>query len=284
METKDSETGIARQFADSVENGKVSLMVLGQDEDSSFELEFASREEIELFASENIDLPQEVKESMLENQHNLDQAAQPGPNVSSLEAMYLIEARHSELANKIVAGERPSEAFFKDMAEKDAVDYARLNDVQKSKVNDDIALAGSMSPVYAAGMNSEKEISEMQDIEAPAKAVSGLSNEELEDIRRKLASANTTEAEQAKAKNAGIENFASVNRTGAELSKAVFIVPPSVAKDYLETNGEYFSKKDNRLMFRESKEGNSLRTTFTDKKAIADMMEVAKAKQWTNII
>lgn len=261
-----------RQFVDILEDGKVGIAVLGEDDE--FEKFFASRKEIEDFAQENEDLPNEILESMLNSQAELDNAKR-APSVSGAEAMYLIAARHVELANKLAAGEKPTPEFFSDLAEKDAADLAKLNEQQIGKVEEDIELAKSLSPAYAAILNNGGA----SVTKAQPNAL--LDDSELEDIRRKIAAANTTEVEQKR--SAEKSNGLVVARSGSELPKGLFIIPPSIEKDYLEKDGAFFSKKDNRLMFHESKEGNSLHTNHKDEKSIADMLEVARAKQWSSI-
>lgn len=263
-----------RQFVDILEDGKVGIAVLGDDEE--FERFFASRQEIENFAEENSDLPNEILESMLNSQAELDSVSKRTPSVSGTEAMFLIAARHVELANKLAAGEKPTPEFFSELAEKDAVDFAKLNEQQRAKVQDDIDLAKSLSPIYADALNSDGV-----PVAQKTHASDSLSDAELEELRRKVAAANTTEIEQKR--TAEKANGLAVSRSGSELPKGLFIIPPSVAKDYLEKDGAFFSKKDNRLMFHESKEGNSLHTNHKDEKSIADMLEVAKAKQWSSI-
>lgn len=248
-----------RQFVDFLEGGKVGIAVMGAE--SEFEKSFDTREEI--------------LESMLSNQDELDLAREPAKSITSDEAVYLIAARHVELSNKIASGEKPSTDFFKDLAEKDSVDLSRLDDKQRKKVQDDIDLASSISPIYSQIIAAGIEAGRNKD------TPSALSDAELEELRRKVAAANTTETEQKR--KAEMDNAVVVSRSGSELPRGLFIIPPSIAKDYLANDGEYYSKKDHRLMFHESPEGNSLHTNYKDEKSIADMLEVARAKQWSSI-
>jgi len=267
------ESQVERQFVDMVEDGRVGIIVGG--EDGAFQTYFSSREEIDVFAEDNPDLPNEILESMRDSQDDLDRAVIPVRTISSAEAVYLIAARHSELANNLAAGQKPNDEFFSKLAEQDAVDFAKLNQEQRNKVQEDIDFAKSISAAYLAAMTNDQS----DDTSSPMN--DRLTLAELEEIRRKTAAANSTQQEQKK--QAEMANSFSVERTGSELPKGLFVIPPSISKDYLENDGAFYSKKDNRLMFHEGKEGNILHTTHKDEKSVSDMLEVAKAKQWSTI-
>jgi hypothetical protein len=78
------------------------------------------------------------------------------------------------------------------------------------------------------------------------------------------------------------ENTIETPKRAGNLGASEFVVPLSVATRYSAIDGKYFAKdgkKDSvREMFRDH--GEKLTTSTTDKAAIADMVAVAKAKQW----
>lgn len=76
-------------------------------------------------------------------------------------------------------------------------------------------------------------------------------------------------------------NTVDVNRTGKELERGEFIMPRRIAQAYTEVDGKFFAKDSNRVMFEDR--GNKLATSTTDKAAIADMVALAKAKQWESL-
>jgi hypothetical protein len=73
------------------------------------------------------------------------------------------------------------------------------------------------------------------------------------------------------------------NPTGFELGKDEFIIPRALMQKYVEVDGKFYTKdaKSPRVMFED--QGNKLRTSTTDSEAIADMVTLAKAKQWTSL-
>jgi len=73
----------------------------------------------------------------------------------------------------------------------------------------------------------------------------------------------------------------SVNRSGKELGIDEFIMPRRISQTYTEQNGKFYSKDKNIVMFEDK--GQKLATSTTDKTTIADMIVLAKAKQWDNL-
>lgn len=76
-------------------------------------------------------------------------------------------------------------------------------------------------------------------------------------------------------------NSLDVMPKGRELERDDFIMPLRISKSYDELSGKFYAKDSNRLMFADK--GEKLVTSTTDKKAIADMVEYAKAKQWGSL-
>jgi hypothetical protein len=70
--------------------------------------------------------------------------------------------------------------------------------------------------------------------------------------------------------------------TSAELGKNEFVTPRAVAQRYVEADGKFFTReKPPRVAFEDC--GTKLRTSSTDSTAIADLVAVAKAKQWQSL-
>lgn len=81
------------------------------------------------------------------------------------------------------------------------------------------------------------------------------------------------------------DNQLETPKRAGNLGAGEFVVPLSVATRYSAIDGKYFAKdgkKDTvREMFRDH--GEKLTTSTTDKEAIADMVALAKAKQWKSL-
>lgn len=102
-----------------------------------------------------------------------------------------------------------------------------------------------------------------------------LDNQLDDDLRRRMA----RETEQA---GQGL-NSVDVQRSGRELDRGDFIMPRQITRNYNEVDGKFFTKdKDRPLVMFEDK-GDKLATSTTDKKAIEDMVTLAKAKQWDSL-
>jgi len=71
------------------------------------------------------------------------------------------------------------------------------------------------------------------------------------------------------------------DKKGGELDAGAFIMPRRIAQNYSEVDGRLYTKDGNRLMFQD--QGDKLATSTTDKAAIADMVALAKAKQWSTL-
>jgi hypothetical protein len=70
---------------------------------------------------------------------------------------------------------------------------------------------------------------------------------------------------------------------GKELGRGDYVVPRSVAHSYTEMDGKFYTKdvKNPRVVFED--QGNKLSTATTDPKAVANMVALAKAKQWDTL-
>ena len=89
------------------------------------------------------------------------------------------------------------------------------------------------------------------------------------------------EAAAAAAEAAAELNAATVQRKGGELDREEFIMPRRITQNYAEVAGKFYAKDGNRLMFQD--QGDKLATSTTDKATIADMVALAKAKQWESL-
>ena len=92
-------------------------------------------------------------------------------------------------------------------------------------------------------------------VQAAAKA-------EAEEKRKRI------EAEQLEAAR---PNTAEVKEpTGRELESGDFIMPRKITASYVEQDGKFFTKKDNRVAFED--DGKKLSTSSVNKETIADMV------------
>jgi len=101
----------------------------------------------------------------------------------------------------------------------------------------------------------------------------GLKDQLEDDLRRRKA----REQEQAML---GL-NSVDVQKSGKELGRGEFIMPRRIEQAYVEINGKFYAKDSERVMFEDK--GEKLLTSTTDKKAIEDMVTLAKAKQWESL-
>lgn len=111
-----------------------------------------------------------------------------------------------------------------------------------------------------------------------------LGNPEDRDFAEKMASAARDEAANNKANTVlALDNLMDAQESRKSLAKDDYIVPRSVANKYEQVDGKFFSKdeKSPRLMFEDK--GKALATSGTDRAAIADMVTLAKAKQWDSL-
>lgn len=260
-----------REFVDYVEDGKVKLAVR---ENEAVEIrEFDDLASIEAYLKENLDVPDDIRQSMIEERAELDreisvQTVSAAPmTIGGHETKYLIAARHAELENNLLAGVKPPASFYADLARKDVEDFAKLDGRGRDAVRPDFEKAASLSKEYA-------EIIKQVDLAEPVRATEQ-SAEELEELRKKLA-ANHAEP---LSKNG---NALEVERSGAELGRGAFVKPVVIARDYEEKGLEFHLKKKN-LYFRVSENGSSLHTNTPDKKIVEDMVALARAKQWRNL-
>lgn len=266
---------MAREFIDGVDDGKVAIGVRDENGENGFVQSFDTYEEIEQFAKDNPDLPEDIRESALAAQLQLNKQRK-APVFGPTEAKYAIAARHTQLENMIVAGTKPTKEYYESLAKQDKADYAKLDEQGRKVVQEDMGKAVLMSKEYAEGV---------RDVGLDSEAHKDLTvgGEDLDEVRKRLAAnfvAPLEEEEEKERKSS--TNQVILRRAGAELAKGAFIKPISLARDYEELGLEY-RMKSNSLAFRMSEAGNSLHTTTPDKKIIEDMIALAKAKNWTNI-
>jgi hypothetical protein len=105
-------------------------------------------------------------------------------------------------------------------------------------------------------------------------AVTQALEQQLEDERRRRIAREQEQAAQ------GV-NSVDVQRTGKELERDEFIMPRRITQTYTEIDGKFHTNEGNRVAFEDK--GNSLASSFTDKKTIEDMVALAKAKQWESV-
>lgn len=71
-------------------------------------------------------------------------------------------------------------------------------------------------------------------------------------------------------------------RTGKELARGEFIMPRRITQTYTEVEGKFYAKDSKtRVMFEDK--GERLATSATDKSTVADMVALARAKQWESL-
>lgn len=76
-------------------------------------------------------------------------------------------------------------------------------------------------------------------------------------------------------------NSVDLQKSGKELGQDEFIMPRSIQNAYTELNGKFYDKTTNRVVFED--QGQKLATATNDKKAVEDMIALAKAKQWDSL-
>jgi Large polyvalent protein-associated domain 7 len=86
-------------------------------------------------------------------------------------------------------------------------------------------------------------------------------------------------AAAAAAPSAPLKNTMEADKDQPILNRTDYIVPRAVASNYNELDGKFFAKDSQRLMFEDK--GKSLATSTDDKKAVADMVALAKSKNWS---
>jgi Large polyvalent protein-associated domain 7 len=77
------------------------------------------------------------------------------------------------------------------------------------------------------------------------------------------------------------DNSLDLQRNGREMERGDFVMPRKIMHAYSEVEGKFYAKDSTRLMFEDK--GDKLTTSTTDKAAIANMVDYAKAKQWENL-
>lgn len=78
-------------------------------------------------------------------------------------------------------------------------------------------------------------------------------------------------------------NSVDVQRSGKELESGEFMMPRQITQAYTEVDGKFYTKDKERPMVMFEDKGDKLATSTTDKKAIEDMVALAKAKQWDSL-
>jgi Large polyvalent protein-associated domain 7 len=86
-------------------------------------------------------------------------------------------------------------------------------------------------------------------------------------------------AELEKNKPTSVANAIEAERDQPILTRTEYVVPRAVVNSYNELEGKFYAKDSQRLMFEDK--GKSLSTSTDDKKAIADMVVLAKSKNWS---
>jgi phage/plasmid primase-like uncharacterized protein len=72
------------------------------------------------------------------------------------------------------------------------------------------------------------------------------------------------------------------NPSGYELGKQEFILPRPIAQKYLDVDSKFYTRDKNpRVAFEDT--GSKLKTSTTNSEVVADMVTLAKAKQWTSL-
>ncbi|MDM0029135.1 LPD7 domain-containing protein [Variovorax saccharolyticus] len=76
-------------------------------------------------------------------------------------------------------------------------------------------------------------------------------------------------------------NSVDLERRGRELQRAEMIMPRRIVQGYTEINGKFFANDSSRLMFEDK--GEKLATSGISKELVADMVSLARAKQWESL-
>ncbi|MDD2892544.1 MAG: hypothetical protein PHF20_01325 [Halothiobacillaceae bacterium] len=267
-----------RRYVAYAEDSKVGIAVSDEHEDENSEdigfseHYFDDADELDKFVNEHPDMPDEIKEEAFALQKQIlaeRNSEQVVPTVGPMETKFAMLARHGELENMTAAGQKPNADYYRDLATKDAADFARLDSEGKKAVAEDMRRAAQASPEYAQGVEETGVFREEDKT---------LSGEDLEEVRRRLARDREDLDNPEK-----YSNQIDVKRTGSELEEDRFVKPTAIARDYEQVGLEYRMKSRDNLLFRESQNGNSLHTASAEKKIIGDMVILAKAKGWTSI-
>ena len=153
----------------------------------------------------------------------------------------------------------------------------RLSDAQLKAANAQaVQDAASRSELPGKlDLNNPEDRAFKADLEASQQAATqkGLQDQLDAELERRKA----REREQAQQ---GL-NSVDVQKTGRELERGDFIMPRRIEQAYTEVDGKFYAKESNRVMFEDK--GEKLATSTTDKKAIEDMVALAKAKNWESL-
>jgi hypothetical protein len=218
--------------------------------------------------------------------HSEAEARQAVQDLDSLEAQHNITSRHMKLDDDIAHGFTPDADEFRSIAEKDAVDFHKIypqdSDFAKTMIDETKARSADYETAFKKTLFAEQSKPQEFNQRREADKIASAAPSEIAAIRAKadadlLEKRRASEATQA----ALAANSIDVTRTGKELGANEFIMPIGIKKSYDEVNGNFYAKNSERVMF--SDKGHELTTSTTEKKAIADMVILAKAKQWESI-
>jgi phage/plasmid primase-like uncharacterized protein len=200
--------------------------------------------------------------------------------------------------------------LLRERSQQQAGAQAQRPDAEKEELEDLRARARSEADVLETPEDTQSELLEIDDLDKrghefnyqPGKteleelrartpgATPEDSRSEILDTERKQEAAKHVKAKEEQEQreymtglNDNDDGIELSNRTGSELENDDFIVPRSIAQKYVEIDGKYYTKdtQNPRVMFEDK--GNQLRTSTTDRNAIADMVKLAKAKQWESL-
>ncbi|MDI1298616.1 LPD7 domain-containing protein [Methylotenera sp.] len=114
-----------------------------------------------------------------------------------------------------------------------------------------------------------------------ASANAALESQQIPDAKKDT-SQPTASKDEEKRKRFGLDNLLDLIPKGKELKKEEIIMPPAIKNKYLEVDGKFYSKDNDRVLVFQDK-GDKLATSTDDKKSVQDMIEYAKAKQWQSL-
>lgn len=174
-----------------------------------------------------------------------------------------LEAASPELSKEVTAAARPKEQALVDL---DRVAAARARDSEQAR--ESLGL-GTTAAAAGAGVLSARAAQLVKAMEGEGrKAATAMASQAAED--------------QNAARRGPIEeNTVGLEATGKELQRSDVVMPRRIVQSYNEVDGKFFTKDANRLAFEDR--ADKLVTSADTKETIADMVAVAKAKQWQGI-
>lgn len=188
----------------------------------------------------------------------------PEDTVPELLADRETKAMRERLAGDVNA--HPEDTKAELLAEEQRIQEKKKQEEALRKKNDQADLTAAMTAAAAASAS------------ANTSAASRAWNERPEGSRQQE-TPGMREAAEKPQDNA----FDVGSKSGHELGTNEFIIPRRIANNYTEVDGKFFSKDVDRprLVFQDK--GEKLTTSTTDKTAVADMVDLAKAKQWSTL-